>query len=244
MIRDAELVVVKPAEIVVTPMSLIEQASARGASIEQMQQLFDLQLRWEANEAAKAYSVAFAAFKAEGARIVKNADVKAGPLAGSKYADLFGVVNVLVPVLSKHGLSHSWKLTKDEREWLEVTCTLKHVRGHSEFATMGGAPDVGPGRNAIQARSSSNTYLERITFLAVTGYAAAGMDTDGGASADTGIPEGEFVALRDSIEAANTADELKKAFTVAYKRAEVTGDKQAMQSFINAKDTRKKGMAA
>lgn len=225
----------------VTPMDLIHSANMQDVSLERMQQLFDLQLRWEANEAQKAYSVAFAAFKAEGVRIIKNADVKAGPLAGSKYADLFGVVNVLVPVLSRHGLSHSWKLSKDEKDWMEVTCTIKHVLGHSESVAMGGAPDIGPGRNAMQARGSSKTYLERYTFLAATGYAAAGTDLDGNAPTNkAGMPEKEFASWLANIEGAADGDSLKKYFNAAYAEAQQAQDKGAMKQFSAARDARRK----
>ena len=44
---------------------------------------------------------------------------------------------------------------------------------------MGGAPDTGPGRNAIQARGSSKTYLERYTATAILGLAAQDADKDG-----------------------------------------------------------------
>jgi len=163
----------------VTPMMLIDRAQASGASIEQMQQLFELQLRYEANEARKAYNKAFASFKSESIQIIKNISVKDGPLKGKKYADLFAVVNSITPALSRYGLSHTWKLTKDDKDWIEVTCTIQHELGHSESVSMGGPPDVGGAKNAIQARASSKSYLERYTLLGITGLASCDQDTDG-----------------------------------------------------------------
>ena len=49
---------------IVTPMSMLQAAREQNASIEQMQQLMDLQFKWEANEARKAYFKAVADFKA------------------------------------------------------------------------------------------------------------------------------------------------------------------------------------
>jgi hypothetical protein len=143
-----------------------------------------LQERWEANEARKAHAAAFSAFKADAVTIIKGTTIKDGPLKGKKHADLFDVVSAVTPGLSKHGLSVSWKLTKDEKDWLEVTCYLKHVGGHVEFVSMGGAPDSGPGRNAIQARGSTKTYLERYTSLAILGMAASDADDDGDGGAE------------------------------------------------------------
>lgn len=238
-----EITVAQPTELAhaVTPMSLIEQASARGASIEQMQQLFDLQLRWEENEAAKTFNAAFSAFKAEAVRIVKNADVKAGPLSGTKYANLFGVVNAVTPALAKHGLSHSWKLTKDDPRWMEVTCTIRHILGHSESVAMGGEPDTGPGRNAIQARGSAKTYLERYTLLAAIGMAATDQDNDGrGAGTSEGMPVQEFDSWLANIENATNGDDLKKYFNAAYGEAQKIADKGAMKQFSAARDARRK----
>ena len=65
------------------------------------------------------------------------------------------------------------------RDWLEVTCTLKHVGGHSESVSMGGPPDAGGAKNALQARASTKSYLERYTLKAICGVAEGGDDTDG-----------------------------------------------------------------
>ena len=89
------------------------------------------------------------------------------------------MVDAVTPALSRHGLSASWKLTRDEKDWLEVTCTLKHVGGHAESVSMGGPPDAGGAKNAIQARASAKTYLERYTLKAICGVAEGGDDTDG-----------------------------------------------------------------
>ena len=221
----------------VTPMTLIERAAANGSSIEQMAQLFELKLRVEADEARKAYYEAFSAFKAEAVRVVKNIKVKAGPLKGSFYADLFGVVNVVTPALSAHGLSHSWKLSKDEKDWMEVTCTIRHILGHSESVSMGAAPDTGPGRNAIQARASAKTYLERYTLLAATGMAAEGTDNDG-----AGEPDEALQAAISRIQETRDLQELQEIFAEEYQKAKAAKNETAMKSIIAAKDAEKAKM--
>lgn len=176
-------------------------AMAQGASLEQVEKIMDLQDRWERKEAEKAYNASFAAFKAEAVRIVKNKEVTAGPLSGKSYAELFSVVDAVTPALSRHGLSASWRLSKDEPQWIEVTCTLKHVGGHSESVSMGGPPDVGGAKNALQARASTKSYLERYTLKAVCGVAEGGEDNDGNDGAVTDRPErpGVRIGVRDGI---------------------------------------------
>lgn len=158
----------------------MQLAVQQGADLDKLERLMALQERWEATEARKAYDTAFSAFKAEAVVIVKNRKVTAGPLAGKSYAELFSVVNAITPALSRHGLSSSWKISKDEPQWLEVTCTLKHVAGHTESVSMGGPPDVGGAKNAIQARASTVSYLERYTLKAITGLSEQDDDDNGG----------------------------------------------------------------
>lgn len=163
-----------------TPMAMLSAAVARGMSAETIKGFMDLQERWERNEAKRAYDAAFAAFKAEAVAIIRNKTVTDGPLKGKSYAELFAVVDGVVPALSRHGLSHSWKVPKNEKDWIDVTCIIKHVAGHFEEVTFGGPPDVGGAKNPLQARASTKTYLERYTLLAACGLAARDADTDGG----------------------------------------------------------------
>lgn len=167
--------------VTVTPMQMLATAMEKGVDTAQLEKLLDLQERWEQGEARKAFNAAFSDFKAEAVTIVKNTLIKDGPLKGKKHANLHDVIVATTPKLSAHGLAISWKLSRDEKDWMEVTCTLRHIAGHSESVSMGAAPDTGPGRNAIQARGSAKSYLERYTATAILGLAAADQDDDGGA---------------------------------------------------------------
>lgn len=192
-----------------SPTSLMLNLMGRGASLDQIERLMDLQDRHDRREAEKAFNAAFAAFKAEAVRIVKNRSVTDGPLKGKSYAELFSVVDAVTPALSKHGLSASWKLTKDEKDWIEVTCTIKHSAGHAESVSMGGPPDAGGAKNAIQARASTISYLERYTLKAVTGVAEGGEDDDGAGGVATGVEQLLLDRLREV--AMEGTEALKKA---------------------------------
>lgn len=172
-------------------MSLIERAALDPSfDVAKMERLFAVRKEWKAEEARDAYNRAFTAFKAAGVRVIKNRTVTDGPLKGKKYAELFAVNNAITDELSKHGLSASWKLTKDEKDWIEVTCTLKHDAGHSESVSMGGPPDTGGAKSPMQARASTVTYLERYTLKAVTGLSEQGDDDDAGSSGARQEPAG------------------------------------------------------
>lgn len=209
----------------VTPMEMLQIAVQRGADLDQLQKLMDLQERYEANQARRQFNEAFAAFKAEAIVIVKSTTIKDGPLKGKKHANLFDVVDAVTPKLSAHGLAISWKLTKDDKDWMEVTCTLRHAAGHAEHVSMGSAPDIGPGRNAIQARGSAKSYLERYTATAILGLAAQDMDDDGNATSG-----GDCISEKQVDDLMALADEVKadRAKFLAYmkvsKLAEIRAD--------------------
>ena len=195
----------------VTPMMMLQTAVAQNADLDKLEKLMQLQERWESNEARKAFNQAFTNFKDEAVRVIKRTAITAGPLSGKKYADLFSVVEAVTPALSKHGLNATWKITKDEKDWIEVTCSLRHVLGHSESVTMGGQPDTGGAKNSIQARASTVNYLERYTLKAICGIAEQGEDDDGrhGGKREEVEPDAEG---KKALEACGSISALSKAW--------------------------------
>ncbi len=202
-----------------TPAHLLAVAVQRGASLEELRELMALEREWRRDNAERSYNVAFSAFKAEAVRIVKNRGVSDGPLRGKKYAELYAVINAVTPALSKHGLSASWSITKDEKDWIEVMCSLRHTEGHSESVKMGGPPDAGGAKNAIMARASTVSYLERYTLKAILGLSEQDDDTDGGRGLD------ELLA--------HWTEQADRAMTTAELDAV---SKQGAEAFTKAKD--------
>lgn len=224
-------------------MKIIDRAAMDpNFDVAKLEQLLAVKERWEQNEARKAFNVAFADFKAEAVVIIKNRDVIDGPLKGKKYAELFSVVNAVTPALSKYGLSHSWKPTKDEKDWIEITCTIKHTLGHSESISMGGPPDTGGAKNALQARISTVTYLERCTLKAICGVAEQGDDNDGNGAGGGKMEEGTLADHLAAIDAAASKEALVKAFGTAWKSAEALNDTRAMKKLGDRKEERKKAL--
>lgn len=212
-------------------MAMIQSAMQGGRlDISEIRELLAVKKEWEADEARKAFNAAFARFKAEAVQVYKTTVIKDGPLKGKRHANLFDVVVASTVPLAKHGLSTAWKLTKDEPNLMEVTCVLKHSAGHSESVSMAAAPDTGPGRNAIQARGSAKSYLERYTLMAILGLAATEQDDDDGGGAGNAEPSPEeqeaaaraAAVLQEWIDAVNGCDTLetlkarKKEFSDAY----------------------------
>lgn len=213
-----------------SPMGMMLAAMQQGATLEQVEKMMDLQERWAKAEAKKAYDAAFAAFKAESVRVIKNKDVTDGPLRGKSYAELHDWVNAVTPALSRHGLSSSWKLTRDEKDWLEVTCYLRHVGGHEESVSMGGPPDTGGAKNAIQARASAKSYLERYTLKAITGLSEQDDDTDGNAQIDNELAD----SWVSQMAQADTPEEAEATWAAGCKDIDGKNDLTAFKAFRQA----------
>lgn len=241
----------KPAEIVpqgphyqfpekqesVTPMALIQIAVNQNADVEKLQKLFDLQLRWEANEAKKAYVAAMNAFKANPPEILKNKHVAYKEVAYD-HATLDNVCKQVTQGLSEHGISHRWKVEQLQGGVIRVSCILTHNLGHSEETTIEGMADSTGSKNAIQAIGSAITYLERYSLLAATGLAAKNGDNDG-----QGAPQMETLQMHlDRIVAADNLNVLDRAYRDAMKEAMTLKNTQAMLAIIAARDNRKKEM--
>lgn len=224
-----------------TPADLFRIAMEGGVDLDKLERLMTFQTQWEAKEAKRAFDAAFAAFKAEAVTIVKGKDVTDGPLKGKKYAELHDVVNAVTPALSKYGLSSSWKLTRDEKDWMEVTCYLRHVNGHEESVSMGGPPDTGGAKNAIQARASTKTYLERYTLKAITGLSEQSDDNDGNgskASADE-----VWMKWEAQLTSAATVDEVRRIRAMAGAAFEAIKDLDSWNQFKKLADKKKAELA-
>jgi len=167
---------------VVTPIELLSMAVSQGADLDRLEKLMELQRQWEQNEARKAYHQAVALFKTESIQILKNKTVTFKNNDGSEtsysHATLDHVLECAVPVLAKHGLTHSWSTVQGDGGRITVKCTLTHSAGYSDSVELSASPDDSGKKNNIQRMASTVTYLERYTFLAITGLAAKGQDDD------------------------------------------------------------------
>lgn len=164
-----------------TPTDMLAIAVQQDANLEKLEKLMELERQWKADKAREAFVRAMSKFRGEAVEIVKSRQVRyetSKGLTEYRHADLADAVNAAVPALSKHGLSHRWKTEQGEGGRITVTCVITHELGHSEETALAASPDDSGGKNSIQAIGSTITYLERYTFLALTGLAAKGQDDD------------------------------------------------------------------
>lgn len=193
-----------------TPAQLLAMAVQQGADLDRLEKLMDLQERWEANEARKAFTAAMTGFKSEPIQIIKAKHVefrtRDGDVTSYNHAELSDITDAVGPALAKHELSYRWDI-QQQGAAITVECILTHVRGHSERVTMTAPPDVSGKKNAIQQVASTTTYLQRYTLLAITGMSTKGMDDDARGGDDVGGPA--LDEWQSVIADAKTDDELE-----------------------------------
>jgi hypothetical protein len=211
MSTENQIVLKENAELkqAVTPMDMLQMAVSQGADLDKLEKLMALQERWEAAQAKKAFVVAMTEFKANPPQILKDMTNKQ---YDSKYSSLANFVNTVNPALSKHGLSANWAI--DQTAGIRITCSVTHVLGHSESATLSGPPDTSGSKNPIQQIKSTITYLEGATFQAITGLVASDSADDDGNGAIEYITDqqaADLDALLDEVKAN------KRAFCTHFK---------------------------
>ena len=228
--------------IAITPMAMLQMAVSKGADLEQLKQLMDLQERWEKNEARKAYVSAITAFKSNPPRIIKDKAVSFGSgKSAYKHATLDHASEQIGASLAEHGISHRWDVEQLDGGIIRVTCILTHIQGHSERVPMQATPDTSGSKNSIQAIGSTTSYLQRYTLFAATGLAAKDQDDDGRGGSEHLMPESQkldFLAAIDALADKPASESLWQKIATASTRY---GDIAAYDELKKAMSTKVRG---
>lgn len=169
---------------------------------DKLNKLLEVQQKWDAEQARKAYNAAMAAFRAEVPKIERTGGVDYTTEKGRTqytHAKLGYTMSVVNPLLAKHGLNPSWK-TEQRDGQVFVTCCITHAGGHSDCTTLGAPPDSSGGKNSIQAVGSTVSYLERYTLYALAGLASDADDDDGASSEIEYVTEDQVLDLTQLID--------------------------------------------
>lgn len=189
-----------------SPATIMANLMSQGATTEAIDKMMELQFKWEANEAKKAYFEAVAEFKKNPPKIWKDSHVnykaKSGVVTDYNHATLGNITEIISSSLAEHGLSVSWKQLQEGGS-LTVICKLTHRLGYSESTSMTAPPDTSGGKNSIQAIASTNSYLCRYTILAITGLATHDMDDDARAASVQFINDEQIKKIEKEMMAKN-----------------------------------------
>jgi ERF superfamily len=188
MVADGDTAPQLPA--LTAPMQMLQLAVDRGASLDVLTKLMDLQERLDATQARREFDAAMSAVKAD-VGIIKKTGVGHNK---SAYATLADIAGALDPVIALHGLSYRYRTQRLANE-LVVTCIVCHRTGHYEENSLPGPLDTSGNKTTIQAVGSTCTYLQRYTLIQAFGLAASVNggevhDDDGAAGIKNGWPRG------------------------------------------------------
>lgn len=203
-----------------TPMSIMAIAVEKGASVESLERMWELQVMYEKRQAEKAFVSAMAEFKKNQPEIFKDKEVNFGN-THYFHATHYSVTKAIVEGLSKHGISHRWDIAQDNGK-IAVTCVLTHRDGHSQSTRLEAGHDTSGGKNSIQAIMSAKTYLERHSLLAATGLSTSDMPDDDGQGAGGYSPAAELDKWTYAANSAKSLPDLvqvQKAANAAFSAA-------------------------
>lgn len=167
-----------------SPAGLLAIAVQRGTDADQLGKLLDLQERWEAGQARKAYAAAMKAVQGEAPKIAKEAT---NTQTKSQYALLETINAGLVPVYTRHGFSLSFSQGQTEAEGhIRIVCDVSHEAGHSEVKHVDLPLDMTGiagtvNKTAIHATGSTYSYGRRYLTCMIFNV-STGDDDDGQAS--------------------------------------------------------------
>ncbi len=157
--------------------------------LDKVEKLFELQERYEENEARKAYYTAVSQFQAEVDPVIGHDSNVSYSGTHFDFTSLPKIKRTVQPVLAAHGLTLTWRTGTTEQGNPVVTAILTHEMGHSEDTTLSAPIDTSGGKNPIQGLRSAWSYLRRMTAESILGIATGADDDDDGMSAGGPAPQ-------------------------------------------------------
>lgn len=140
--------------------------------VDKLEKLMALYERDEARKSQVAFNRDFAAMQSDITTVSKGSKVDYSTAKGRttySFATLEDIVDMVRPVLQKHGFAVSFKVNtlKD----VNVQCSLMHKEGHSIETAMTLKEDKSGGKNDVQALGSSISYAKRYTLSSLLNIA-------------------------------------------------------------------------
>lgn len=168
-----------------------------------------LQMRREVlhDQAREAYQAAFAAFSAEMPVVERDGMVELGEGKGRyPFTTYEQMDKILRPLLVKHGFSlQFWSTDAENKDWIIVHGALIGW-GWQRESVYPVPPDVGRGRNALQARGSAQTYAKRYIADLLCNIVRKGIDDDARRAMQASIDPKQVAEIKRLMTATNTVE--------------------------------------
>ena len=164
-----------------SPMMLIQSAIDSNMSTDALEKLMDLQDRYEATNAKKAFNQALVKAQSEMPTVFKG---RANAGTRSNYASFDDIMRIVRPVLDAHGLALSFAQSETS-DTITVVCTILHAGGYSTETPFtlpkDGVIKSNEGRNVTnlaQAQGSANSYAKRYCLTNALNIVLGDQDDD------------------------------------------------------------------
>jgi hypothetical protein len=177
-------------------------------SADKMQVMLQMRREILHDQAKEAYQEAFAAFSAEMPAVERDGMVDLGPGKGRfPFTTYEQMDKILRPLLVKHGFSlQFWSSDAENKEMIIVHGALIG-HGWQRESVYPVPPDVGPGRNALMARGSAQTYAKRYIADLLCNIVRKGIDDDARRAMQATIDPKQVAELNRLIKLTNTNEE-------------------------------------
>lgn len=189
-----------PPAVRAEPMALIELAVKQGADPDQLGKLMDLQERWDALQAAKAFAESMAAAQSEMPIVVKDGFNQS---TNSRYAKKQTIEKAIKPIYLSHGLTVQLSEDPNPREgWITVKAVVSHVSGHIERHYRTGpidnkGPKGNPTKSELHGCESTFNYLSRRLICGIFNVTESDQESDGDYGKSQNITEEQAIQLAD-----------------------------------------------
>jgi hypothetical protein len=182
-------------------MGLLRDPSIPADKLEVVMKMRREALEYEAKEA---YQHHFALFTADMPAVERDGTVDLGTKGKYPFTTYEQMDMILRPLLVKHGFSLQYWSSNAEKIDVIIVHGALAGWGWQRESVYPVPPDSGPGRNALQARGSSQTYAKRYIADLLCNIVRKGTDNDGRGAVDAFIDERQVKELMDLIRATGT----------------------------------------
>jgi ERF superfamily len=173
----------KGAHVEIEPTALIMAAITHKTDMSTIKDLMELRDRINRERAEKEYRAAMAKFQAECPIIVKSTAVlnKDEKTTRYKYAAIDKIIEVVKPILQKHGFSYQIKSETISQPFagIKAIAIAHHLGGHSEQSEFSTPIDEKAYMTLPQIWLSAQSFARRIAFCNLFGIMTGEADVDG-----------------------------------------------------------------
>jgi hypothetical protein len=157
--------------------------------VAKLEALLRMQREIVAEDARVQFNRSFASLSGEIRQIERRGVADMGAKGAYKFAKREDLDAMLRPLMREHGFAVSFRPVPGPNSDLTIEGELLHVAGHSKTAELTLPPDIGPGRNSLQAMGSAISYAERYLTEMLLNVVRCDEDDDGASATDRPISE-------------------------------------------------------